>query len=300
MKVFISHAFEDSAAFDNVIWAFKNEQIEYWDPTSIRSGALLSDQLREIISSSICVFIATRRSVASTWCSAELGAFWGAGKKILIYLADPELSESVLPPRFRGHFLEQRIPRLVEHVRATLAELKEPAETAPIRGVTFQSKDLRDILEAAFSRALVAYQLRDTFDRISQAFSNGVAQTDQANVAQLHSTLVRILNRRPWEVRDAASEFFPFSFQFETSTGSWQGYAQTQDISGPGHAPDVVVHQACVLVRSDDDGRWIVSLAIVDKVVEGHNRGVTATGYSGVVAAVGLDTLGNAVADQHY
>jgi hypothetical protein len=52
--------------------------------------------------------------------------------------------------------LEQRIPRLVEHVRATLAELKEPAETAPLLGVTFQSKDLGDILEEVFSRALAA------------------------------------------------------------------------------------------------------------------------------------------------
>jgi hypothetical protein len=64
-------------------------------------------------------------------------------------------------------------------------------------------------------------------------------------------------------VRDAASEFFPLSFQFETSTGSWQGYAQTQDISGPRYAPDVVVQQGRVLVRSADHDRWIVSAAIM-------------------------------------
>jgi hypothetical protein len=33
---------------------------------------------------------------------AELGAFWGAGKKVIVFLADPEVAEAHLPVQFRG------------------------------------------------------------------------------------------------------------------------------------------------------------------------------------------------------
>lgn len=80
MPVFISHAFDDKAQFDNIADAFDNVGIPYWKPSDMMPGATLSEQLREAIrGSELCVFVATTHSVESAWCGAELGAFWGAG-----------------------------------------------------------------------------------------------------------------------------------------------------------------------------------------------------------------------------
>jgi len=67
----------------------------------------------------VCIFLATARSLESRWCLAELGAFWGAGKKVIIYLADPEVDESELPPQFRGNLWTANAMQLVEAVKET-------------------------------------------------------------------------------------------------------------------------------------------------------------------------------------
>jgi len=78
--------------------------VERWSATGITPGKSLSDQLRNAISEcKLCVFIATRRSIESQWCLAELGAFWGAGKTVVLFMADPDLDEGMLPPQFQGN-----------------------------------------------------------------------------------------------------------------------------------------------------------------------------------------------------
>ncbi len=67
------------------------------------AGQKLARQLREAIDQcDVCIFLATPRSIRSGWCLAELGAFWGAGKKVVIYVADPTVEETDLPPQFNG------------------------------------------------------------------------------------------------------------------------------------------------------------------------------------------------------
>jgi hypothetical protein len=58
----------------------------------------LRDQLRQAVDeSSVCVFVATQPSLKSSWCGAELGAFWGAGKPVIVYLAEASPSGRRLP-----------------------------------------------------------------------------------------------------------------------------------------------------------------------------------------------------------
>src|SRR5215210_7213881 len=103
MPVFISHSFEDKPEFDNIADALEQKGVEFWKPESLRAGASLSEQLRQsILEAEVCVFVATRRSVQSSWCGAELGAFWGAGKPVLIYIAEATLPEQELPKQFHG------------------------------------------------------------------------------------------------------------------------------------------------------------------------------------------------------
>jgi hypothetical protein len=56
------------------------------DRDSISAGENIADKIRDGIRQSFCcVFVLNSYSLNSTWCIAEVGAFWGAGKPIIIY-----------------------------------------------------------------------------------------------------------------------------------------------------------------------------------------------------------------------
>ena len=123
MIVFISHSLEDKGQFEDIAAALKQEGISYWDPERIKPGAFLSEQLNEAIGGSeVCIFVATHNSVKSAWCGAELGAFWGAGKPVIIYVADSSLSHDNLPHQFQGQFLATNISKAVTAAQQYLAE----------------------------------------------------------------------------------------------------------------------------------------------------------------------------------
>ena len=65
----------------------------------------------------VCVFIATYRSVRSSWCGAELGAFWGVGRPVIVYLADSSLREEELPPIVQGDVWERRLSRVAARAK---------------------------------------------------------------------------------------------------------------------------------------------------------------------------------------
>ena len=98
MRVFISHSFQDRAKYDDVRFNFEAYKIPNWDPGEVSAGLPLRDQLADAIAHcEVCVYIATRNSLESAWCQAEIGAFWGARKPVVVYLVDAELAESDLP-----------------------------------------------------------------------------------------------------------------------------------------------------------------------------------------------------------
>jgi CheY-like chemotaxis protein len=127
MAVFISHSFENKPEFDNVADALEQAKVEFWNPAEVKPGSSLRDQLRRAVTDcSVCVFIATRRALNSSWCGAELGAFWGAGKPVIVYLAESSLTENELPPIVQGDVWERRISRVV----ARAGELAAQASVA--------------------------------------------------------------------------------------------------------------------------------------------------------------------------
>lgn len=67
----------------------------------------------------MCVFLATTHSLESRWCLAELGAFWGAGKKVIVYLADPAIDQSALPPQFQGNLWTADAEELIKGINET-------------------------------------------------------------------------------------------------------------------------------------------------------------------------------------
>lgn len=121
MQVFISYSFQDTARFDDVCFAFEPHGITPWSTDEIAAGESLRDRLRSAIGScGVCVFIATRNSLASAWCQAELGAFWGAGKPVVVYLADGKLDEEEIPRQFQGDKWATTTRELVEAVKRHL------------------------------------------------------------------------------------------------------------------------------------------------------------------------------------
>lgn len=125
LTVFISHSFENEPEFKNVADYLDRCGVSYWKPTEIKSGASLRAQLKQAVKAcSVCIFIATHRSVGSSWCGAELGAFWGAGIPVIVYLADSSLPESALPPVVQGDVWERQLARVAERA----AELVKAAQ----------------------------------------------------------------------------------------------------------------------------------------------------------------------------
>ena len=103
MPVFVSHSQLDGAQYSSLCLALDGASVPRWNPDSMKLGGSLSGQLREAIENcEVCVFLATKQSLKSSWCMAELGAFWGAGKTVIVFVAETGLTEAMLPPQFRG------------------------------------------------------------------------------------------------------------------------------------------------------------------------------------------------------
>ena len=118
MTAFISHSFENKPEFENVTDALELRGVAYWNPAEIRSGASLREQLRAAVEKcSLCIFIASRKSIDSSWCGAELGAFWGARKPIVVYLAEASLTDDELPQIVQGDVWERRISKIADRAK---------------------------------------------------------------------------------------------------------------------------------------------------------------------------------------
>ena len=77
MQVFISHSIENKPEFENIADALEAAGISYWNPAEVKAGGSLREQLRAAVENcAVCVFVATQSSIRSSWCGAELGAFW--------------------------------------------------------------------------------------------------------------------------------------------------------------------------------------------------------------------------------
>lgn len=118
MSAFISHNQQDKGLFTTMRAGLAWQGVETWDPDSMGAGASLRDQLREAINNcEACIFLATQNSVKSLWCMAELGAFWGAGKRVITFIADPSITEEQFPPQLRGDLWTNDFDRVVRDVK---------------------------------------------------------------------------------------------------------------------------------------------------------------------------------------
>lgn len=174
MPVFISHSFENRPEFENVTDALDLHCVPFWNPAEIRPGASLREQLRSAVEQcSLCIFIATRKSVGSSWCGAELGAFWGAGKPIIVYLAEASLTEDELPQIVQGDVWERRISKIAERASEILAQSIPDGPAGRVKLASSVSQltveQLEKIIAGAVSLAAASAKdkaIPSTFDEI--------------------------------------------------------------------------------------------------------------------------------------
>jgi|GEM_PF-4798791 len=138
MSVFISYSQKDDAIYKNFCLTLEGQKIHHWCSQSMFVGKSLREQLRLAINQSdVCVFLATKNSIKSEWCSAELGAFWGRGISVIVYILDSDLSDEAIPTQFKGD-LWTRDPR--EVIKAIKEEVNSVSEK---RNVDFGIKILK-------------------------------------------------------------------------------------------------------------------------------------------------------------
>jgi hypothetical protein len=134
--LFISHDQDDEAPLSQLKLIVKLAGIAWWNPSEMQAGLLLRDQLRAAIRDcDVCLFLATRRSVGSSWCRAELGAFWGAGKRVISLLQDSDLTDADLPPQLQGDLWTRDAEKALDAIRGeiALAKAHRPQRDAEIK-----------------------------------------------------------------------------------------------------------------------------------------------------------------------
>lgn len=132
MTAFISHSFQNKPEFENIVDALEQREVPYWNPAEIKPGASLREQLRAAVERcDVCIFVATRHSIESSWCGAELGAFWGAGKPVIVYLAEPSLADDELPPIVQGDVWERRISKIADRAREIVGQASQSPGNRP-------------------------------------------------------------------------------------------------------------------------------------------------------------------------
>lgn len=183
MRAFISHSFENKPEYENIVDALEIRSIPYWSPAEVKAGASLREQLRAAVDDcGVCIFVATKPAIDSSWCGAELGAFWGAGKPIVVYLAEPSLTEDELPPIVQGDVWERRISRIADRTKELLSQTEgnDAPATAQQTSVTeLTVEQLERLITGAVSMAAATQKSEGgspSFDEVAQAASGAAGR----------------------------------------------------------------------------------------------------------------------------
>lgn len=295
MNLFVSYSFKDDPKFQDVTRLLNDQKLPFFSTSELLSGASLADQLRDRIAEcGVCIFIATHNSVKSAWCSAELGAFWGAGKHVVVYVADSNLKETQIPRQFNGHLLERNMHKVIDAARARLEALPKGTHKTPERVPDLSIAQLRElVVEAA--------QVASQRNRMAQLVFNTVGFFDYRSTATFedqerwaHRLVQEFIGQSfPASLRSQANGW-RYTFNAKTTTGSWHGYALHEE----SHADNMLdLYRQCLLLHVDAE-EIVISAALVETVTLGH-RALGMSSWTrrskNVFALVGQDDLGEAI-----
>lgn len=225
MAAFISYSKLDGTIFSALRAGLAGQGINVWDPDSMEAGASLSAQLKESIKSSdVCIFLATKNSIQDDWCMAQLGAFWGAGKSVIVLKTDSELNEAQFPPQLLGNILHDNFDLVVRDVKRIIFEADERRKREAARRPRMVSEmtiaGLYDALISLRSMSLDGLPLAEAMRLIQENILYNLA--DEENMRPLIRRLVGV----PQDILEAiAGKYWPTPFKLATDTGEWLGFA---------------------------------------------------------------------------
>lgn len=247
-------------------------------------GLSLRDQLRKAINlCDVCIFLATPRSIESDWCAAEIGAFWGGGKRVIMFKADPAVDANMIPPQFKDDLWTSDIRDVIRVVQQDLAaaaeKRKQDAARRPRLVADMTIATLYDVLASLKSQFLDSLPLPEVMRLIYENISNNLADAE-ATMQPLMKHLIGV----PREIlEETASIRWPAAFVLKTSTGDWMGFAKStinhQLIDGYSH---------CLLILCDT--KHCVAAAAVGAVLQQD----TKIDYDSIIASAGDTVIGDA------
>lgn len=297
MQVFISYDFEDRDKFDDLALAFGQKGLKIFDPRSLVGTRPLAEQLRDAIGAcTACVFVATHRSVNSAWCAAELGAFWGSGKSVVIYVADTSLSDDQLPKQFTGWLLVRSLFKAVGDIEA-LGHAAPAATGASSEAKTVGSLSIEEFKALIASAMEGSRRSDEVADLIFQLGGNFDYDEDEERFARLAGRgLSGLLGEVLPKVVEMKVKGWRYAFDAATSTGSWLGYGQVSEQHANGM---LQLYKKCLVIKLDDDRRIVA--AALTKVVGLAHRALGLSSWTigdNVLRHVGSVQLGVAVPEE--
>ncbi len=294
MRVFISHDFDDRDKFEELSEALRQREIEVFNPREMRSTQRLADQLRDSINScAACVFIATHHSVNSAWCAAELGAFWGIGKEVILYVADSSLNDEQLPKQFAGLLLVRDLFKVADDLKALQATDNQLGSRSTGSSLgTLTIGEFKTLLNEQFRQSdaeEIIFQLAGDFD---------YDYDPERSKRWMGRGLPRLIGEELPKAKELKVRGWRYAFDAQTTTGIWIGYAQVSEKEADGM---LHLYRNCLVIRVDEH-RKIVGAAMTRSVSIAHKAlGLSSwTVGENVLAFVGTVQLGLAVPEESF
>jgi len=182
-KPFISYSREDKnhPLVVNLLDRLRKARVMPWvDEREIRPGDHFPTKLQLAIQAcSVCVFVLTANSEKSRWCAAELGAFWGASKKVLVFQADPAAKISEVAPGLETYQVTESIEKIVTEVVRLCKHVDGAKVGEDQRLVDVSRSEFLDAVRMIFDQKLVS--LAETVGRMQDRLSQ-VAPFDEQSL----------------------------------------------------------------------------------------------------------------------
>ena len=93
--------------------------------------------------------------MASSWCLAEIGAFWGGSKRVISFIADPEIGEAELPAQLKTDVWTRNVGHVLESIRGLSPTVfKEVLTRDLVLLLRYLQRDGRPVLPENYGKAL--------------------------------------------------------------------------------------------------------------------------------------------------
>jgi len=135
-QVFVSYSSKSKNAVTFLKSFLESNNItSIWhDEDKLVAGVNVAEYIRRgVLESACCIFLLDEHSSTSAWCMAEVGAFWGANKPVIVYRANDGCE---VPPFFAGIKVANSPDEIVRAVKAI------PEKPQRAHEVTTDSRDV--------------------------------------------------------------------------------------------------------------------------------------------------------------